>query len=66
MDAIKQRIAAIRSKPLLVLCVFTDGERIATVDELIEKNGRYIQIVADELDALLAEKFENRKDVHNG
>lgn len=57
---LSQSIAQIRSKPLLVLCRTIDGSEIVTTAESCQKMGAtFIHIVADELDALLAETLSD-------
>lgn len=55
MDTLEQQIAELRRRPLLVLCKTPKGkEQIMTVRECYQTGSRYIHVVVDELDQLLA------------
>lgn len=54
-EELEQRIAELRSRPLLLICRDPKGrDRIMTPEECRRTGSCYIHIAADDLDALLA------------
>ncbi len=52
---LEQRVAELRSHPLLLICRTPKGkEKVMTVAECRRTGSRYVHIAADDLDALLA------------
>lgn len=54
ISELEAKIKEIRDRPLLVVCVLPTGRICtATVRECMERRGRFLNVVADELDTLL-------------
>lgn len=52
---LEQRIAELRSRPLLLVCQDRKGrKKIMTLEECRRTGSSYIHVVADDLDALLS------------
>lgn len=61
-EELEQRIAELRSRPLLLLCRTPKGkEKVMTVAECAETGAVYIRLVADDLDELLAAELGERR-----
>lgn len=59
---LEQQIAALRSRPLALLCRTPKGkERVMTVMECVDTGSVFVHVVADELDALLAAELGESK-----
>lgn len=51
---LEQRIAALRSRPLMLVCRTSRGkEQTMSLQECVETGSTYIHVAADELDVLL-------------
>ena len=60
-EELEQKVAELHAKPLKVLCQKPDGKKaIMTVHDCIHTGSRYISIVEDEIDDLLAKYLEER------
>ena len=55
MEELEQKIAQLRSQPLLLVCRTPKGrEQVMSLEECRRTGSIYIHVVADDLDALLS------------
>lgn len=60
---LEQRIAEIRSRSLLAVCVMPNGKRkTMTVQECAKTGSKFVHIAADELDELLGAELGGDKE----
>ena len=58
---LEQRIAELRSRPLLLVCRDPKGrQKVMTLEECRRTGSSYIHVAADDLDALLSAELGSR------